>query len=318
MSNRLVSIVIVSAGSGDYLGALLDSVSKQTCLPLETIIIDNSPRQEIKIPPLRGKVYSAGKNLFYCQALNKGIKMSKGEFILCLNDDVVLENNFLEEALKGFRISPRVGMVSAKVLRIGGKILDSSGLFLSIWFTAEERGYGSIDKDKFDREGCVFGVNGAVAFYRRSMLEDIKIGPDYFDEEYRIFYEDLDIAWRAQNFGWRGYFVPSAIAYHTRGGTVREGRGTAKPFARRYLSDELHLYLIKNRLFTIIKNASFIKIIFHLPFILLYDLAAFVYIIFSRPWMLKNIFPSLQQLKLALRKRKIIKNILQSRIKNKK
>lgn len=71
------------------------------------------------------------------------------------------------------------------------------------------------------------------------MLEEIKLGPDYFDADFRMFYEDLDLAWRANLFGWKAYYIPSAVAYHVRGGTARRRIGINKPFARKYLDEEL-------------------------------------------------------------------------------
>ncbi|MBM3254848.1 MAG: glycosyltransferase [Candidatus Omnitrophica bacterium] len=309
MSKGLVSIIIVTAGVQGHLKTLLDSIERQTHQASETIIIDNSINGIAITLPKWAKLYTNGKNLFYCQALNLGVKESKGEFILCLNDDVVLGERFIKEALKGFFISPKIGMVSGKIMRSDKKILDSTGLFLSILFTATERGYGALDKGRFEREQYIFGVNGAVAFYRRKMLEDIKINSDYFDEDYRIFYEDLDIAWRAQNFGWRGYYMPKAVAFHARGATVRGSAGVSKPYARHYLSDDLHLDLLKNRYITIIKNASFISLFIHLPFIFIYDLASLVYIILFRKRLTKKMPLNFKYLKVAVMKRKIIKNM---------
>jgi len=67
------------------------------------------------------------------------------------------------------------------------------------------------------------------------MLERIKIGSprscaqgrgsEYFDADFRFFYEDLDVAWRAHNLGWKSYYIPAAIAYHIRGGTARKDKG---------------------------------------------------------------------------------------------
>lgn len=96
------------------------------------------------------------------------------------------------------------------------------------------------------------------------------------------FYEDLDVAWRAQNLGWRGYYDPSAIAYHVRGGSLREAKGKGQDFARNYLSDELVWELIKNRYLTLLKNESFFGILLHSPFILLYDIFAWPHFIFHR------------------------------------
>ncbi len=313
MSNGLVRIIVVTAGVGDYLDLLLDSISKQTYQKSETIIIDNSSKGTIKGLPRWARLYSNKRNLFYCQALNIGIKDSRGEFVLCLNDDVVLDSRFIEEALRGFFIDSATGMVSGKIIRSDRKTLDSTGLFLSVWFTAGERAYGSIDKGKFEKEEYVFGVNGAVAFYRRKMLEDIRINADYFDEDYRIFYEDLDIAWRAQQLGWRGYYIPRALAYHARGATVRTNAGLSKPYARHYLNDDLHLDLIKNRYLTIIKNTSLVNLFFHLPFILFYDLVAWIYIIFFRSALIKKMPSGLKYLKSAVIKRRIIKKLVQAK-----
>lgn len=311
LSNKIVSVVAVTTGVKDYLWSLLDSIKKQTYRYLEIIVIDNSLNpnfnQEINKNFPEIKLYSNPKNLFYCEALNLGIKVSRGDFILCLNDDVILDKRFIEEALEGFLLNERVGMVSGKILRSDDKTIDSTGLFLSLWRTEKERGYGKIDTGQYEKEKYIFGVNGAVAFYRRQMLEDIKIDADYFDSDYHIFYEDLDIAWRAKNFGWKAYCVPGAIAYHVRGGTVRQNHGINKSFARRYLSNEFQLDLLKNRYLTIIKNESCLSFFLHLPFILCYELLSWGFILFFKPALIKKFILNLKILNFAFQKRKLIK-----------
>jgi len=306
-SNKMVSVIIVSAGLGDYLDLCLDSLMKQTCVPSEIFVIDNSTdanfRQRITRSYPHIRLYSNQENLFYCQALNIGIHMSKGKFVLCLNDDVILDNKFIEEALKGFCRGQRVGMVSGKILRQDKKTIDSAGLSLSFWRTAKERGYACCDKGQFEKEGYIFGVNGAVAFYQREMLEAVKENNDYFDSDFHIFYEDLDISWRAQRLGWRGYYVPQAIAYHTRGATVRQYSGIDKPYARRFLNDTLQADLIKNRYLAIIKNEPGFSFLLHLPGIILYDLLVLGYIILFRPRLVK-FFLNSRYLKNALKKRR--------------
>ena len=292
MSNTLVSLVIVTRGLKNYLRLCLDSVLRQTYSSYEIIVIDNSLEPDFG----RGiekdypgvKLYPSAENLFYCQALNKGISLSSGDFILCLNDDVVLDKDFLKEALRGFVRDSAIGMVGGKILRSDGKTIDSTGLFLSIWRTAKERGHGLPDSGRFEQEEYIFGVNGAVAFYRRKMLDELRIGADYFDSDFHIFYEDLDIAWRAQRAGWNGYYVPQAIAYHSRGATVRRDDGIGKRFARHYLDDGLCADLIKNRWLAIIKNETWPGLLSSLPFVVLYDCAASVYLLFFRPKALKK------------------------------
>lgn len=311
MKNKTVSVIIVAAGRRDYLKSLLDSLKQQSYPFLEIIVIDNSPAQNLagvcekNYPEV--KFYFNQKNSFYGVSLNKGIDISTGNFILCLNDDVVLDRGFIKEALRGFDIQKNIGMVSGKVLRFDRKTLDSTGLFLSPFRTAKERGYGIKDTGQFDKEGFIFGVNGGVAFYSRLMLEQIKLNTEYFDSDFRFFYEDLDISWRAHNFGWGGYYIPTAIAYHVRGGTARENQGINKRFARRYISNELHFDLVKNRYLAIIKNENLLDLLIFLPYILIYEILAWLYIIFFKPAVLNLFFGKKVPLSNSFKKRLHIK-----------
>ncbi len=308
MSNGLISVVIVTTGNREFLLGLLDSLQGQSLSPAETIVIDNSADPSFgrwvlaAYPGIR--LFIQPENLYYCHALNRGIGASSGEFVLCLNDDLVLEKRFLEEAVKGFFEAGRIGAVSGKVFRSDARTIDSTGLFLSPWRTAVERGYGRPDNGRFDKKELVFGASGAVAFYRRMMLEDIKTeSGQYFDETYHIFYEDLDVAWRAQRRGWKACYIPGAVAYHLRGGTVRRGRGTSRPYARRYLDDRLHLDLIKNRYLTIIRNESAPGLLRYLACILLHDIVMWTYVLFFRPRLAMDFLCMLPLLKRALQNR---------------
>lgn len=310
-SNKILSVIVVTCRAGNYLFSCLESLKRQSYPAFEIIVIDNSLNSN-PIPEIRKyypgiKLYSSPENLFYCGALNKGINISGGDFVLCLNDDVILDNAFIERAISAFNIDAKIGMVSGKVLRSDGKTIDSTGLFLNCFRAAKERGYGHKDNGRYEKEQCVFGVTGAAAFYRRKMLEDIKIDSDYFDTDFRFFYEDLDTAWRAQNSGWRAYYVPGAIAYHARGGSARGVSGIDKPYARRYLRDGLHADLIKNRYLTLIKNESFSSFLLHLPFILLYDFLAYGYVLIFRPRLIKKILLNFKYVNSAFSKRIIIK-----------
>ena len=289
--NKLVSIVIVTAGAKDYLWRCLDSIKAQSFSNLEIIVINNSfnPDFTARIPGYSDliKLYSPAQNLFYSASLNKGIELSRGDFILCLNDDIVLDKEFIRETLKGFLLKDSVGMVAGKMLRQDGLTLDSAGLFLSIWRTARERGYGRLDVGQFERNEFIFGVSGAAAFYRKKMLEEIKDSQGYFDADFRMFYEDLDISWKANQRGWQAYYIPKAIAYHVRGGSFRPESGLGRAFARRYLNDELHSDLIKNRYLTILKNETRLSLLWHLLPIMLHDLCAWTYVLFFRTRVIK-------------------------------
>lgn len=316
MSNGLVSVVVVTMGKDGHIFRCLDGLKDQTYAPNEVIVIDNACNElftrQLSQWADRVKIYTSPKNCLYCTALNNGISMSTADFALCLNDDVILEKGFIREALRSFEFDPKVGMVSGKILRPDKKTIDSTGLFLSVSRTAHERGYGDLDRGQFDREGYIFGVTGAVAFYRKRMLEEIKIDGEYFDSEFGIFFEDLDIAWRAQRFGWKGYYTPKAVAFHVRGATVRQAEGINGRYARRYLNDELVCHLIKNRYLSIIKNDIWGNIFLFFVFIILHEIMAYAYILFFRPRLIKKLFSTSMLIDSAFKKRILIRSRIKS------
>lgn len=308
MSNGLVSVIIVTAGNRSFLDSCLDSLKVQTYPHFEIIVINNSGKKD-SLAALKQRaqslaVFESPNNLFYAQALDKGITLSKGEFVLCLNDDTVLEKDFIKEALACFSKDKRIGIVSGKIKRFDKKTIDSTGLFLTCFRTVRERGYGARDKGQFEKSGYVFGVTGAVAFYSRKMLEAVKIDGEYFDSSFRIFFEDLDISWRAQRLGWKGWYTPGAVALHLRGGTVRSPHGIDKPGARRFLNDQLHWYLIRNRYLAMAKNESLGGFLLHLPCLLFYEITSWLYIIVCKRGVLSSMRAEPFGLHSALKKRK--------------
>ena len=288
MSNPLASVIVVYRRS-DYLGRCLESLEDQTIGNLEIFVIDHCDdlrvRRELGQRFPRAQWLAEGSRDAYGAALNAGIRKSTGEFVLCLNDDTSLDKHFIAEALEAFSREAGIGSVSGKVLRMDGVTLDSTGLFLSLFLTARERGYGRRDKGQFDRPGYVFGVTGAVAFYRRRMLDDIR-EDDYFDRDFGCFYEDLDVAWRAHRRGWKAYYTPRARAYHWRGGTVRQAGGAGQKWARRFLGLPLQEELVKNRYLAVIKNEPLFGFVLRLPFAICYDAMVWAYIVLFRPRLL--------------------------------
>lgn len=312
-SRDLVSVIIVSCNKRQLLSALLLSLNRQSYTRIEKIVVLNNCRKE-EIEDLgrnfpEAKVIANQENLLFCRAQNQGIRVARGEFTLCLNDDLVLEQSFIEQMVRAAKRDERIGMVSGCIMRQDKQTLDTTGLFLARSRKPQERGYGKSRNGRYQEEGYIFGSGGVAPLYRRNMLEDIKIGNEYFDEDYGIFYEDLDISWRAQNRNWKGYFTPGALAYHLRGGTVKQ-RGPGFSFLQKYnfacLSRELKLSLIKNRYMTVIKNDSIGCFLRDLPWFLVYELKIWLYLILFEPVVGLGIFKDPGFVKLAWQKRKAI------------
>ena len=275
MADReLVSVIIINRNGERFLNGCIESVKKQSYKRIETILIDNASTDG-SLPFVQNNhkdiaIIANNNNEGYSKAANTGIVKSKGEFILILNPDIVLEPAFIENCLIAIKKDGKIGSVSGKLLRMksplsppfnkGGRgthpmdgpgVIDSTGLILCQNIRRPlDRGQNQRDNGQYDKEEYIFGVNGAAPFYRRAMLEDVKIGNEYFDGDFFAYYEDVDIAWRAQLLGWKCYYAPSAVAYHYRSYLKSEDGNIGK------------MHAVKNRYLLYLKNefaASFLK-----------------------------------------------------------
>ena len=317
----MISIVVINWNGKKFLSACLQSLRLQTHQAVETIVIDNAStdgsrewlRQEENTV---ARLFLNEQNLGYCGGANQGIRHARGEYVLIINPDVILEADFLARLISCAEQHPDVGIFSGKLLRFDHRTLDSTGQFLRKNFTPFERGYDEEDRGQYDRADYVFSACGAVALYRRAMLDDIQLDGDYFDSAYFAFYEDLDIGWRAQLFGWKAYYLPEAVAYHFRGGGFSEHSQAGEWFERipwiprvSFTQKPLFVqrHILKNRYLTLLKNASWRELLAGLPQTLRLECLIWGYVLFARPSLALALRDVMTLLPRVWRKRKYIK-----------
>jgi len=270
----MISVVIANFNRKELLQRCLDSVRGQDFQDIEIIVVDNgSSDGSVELVKAFEGVHliQNTQNLLFCRAYNQGIVASNGRFILCLNNDVWLEQSYLSHVFSAIRQNETIGMVSGKILREDKKTIDSTGLFLGKDRKAVERGYNQKDRGQYDQPGYVFGVTGACAFFRRAFLVDVRDPYGYFDERFGAYYEDLDLCWRGQKKGWKAYYEPKAVAYHTRAATAIGDKKRRGPNIF-YLSDDLRQRYVRNRYLCMKKNDTLGSILINLPFILFYEI----------------------------------------------
>lgn len=317
----LVSVIIVNYNRKSHLTKCLDSVRNQRYSLIETLVIDNASSDGSVEVVERGypkvKLIVNETNELFCRAQNKGIAISEGKYILCLNSDVVLDRNFVTKMVEAMKLNEEIGMVSGKILSLDGRYIDSAGQLLGRSRKPVERGYRRPVSREYQKPSYVFGAGGVAPLYKRRMLEDIKIGDEYFDESYGMFYEDLDISWRANMLGWRAYYTPEAIAYHARGGTAKTINAKINLFKKydfTYLSQELKGHLIKNRYLTMLKNDSVRGIMINSPFILAYEIKLWAYILCFNPSLVEVTIKNIKKYgRTALVKRRIIQRKIEAK-----
>ncbi len=308
-ASPLVSVIVVSWNSERFLEACLGSVEAQTYPRVELIVVDNASTDG-SVRLVRERFPEAfliqnTENEGFCAANNAGLKRARGAIILCLNSDAALDPTFLEEATKAFAGDERVGMVAGKVLRFDRRTLDTTGQILTRSRRVLERGYGEIDTGQYDTPCDVFSVCGAVALYRREMIESVSLDGQFFDEDFFAFGEDIDAGWRARNMGWRCRYLPSAVASHYRGGTQSPASETSRrgsQMARRPL--EIQAHIVKNRYLSMLKNEEPSAFLINLPFILLRDLRIWAYLIAFSPGTIPIIWSHRGLVRRALEKRR--------------
>lgn len=269
---RTVSTVVITWNSARFLEGCLASLAAQRGVAMEVVVVDNgstdgSAGMARRLAP-RARVLELGENRGFCAANNAGLAASTGAFVLFLNSDAILSEDFLERALPAFARDARIGMVGGKLLRFDRRTIDSAGQFMTRSRRVVERGYSAPDGPDMDGEGYVFSICGAAMLCRRDMIEDVSVQGEFFDESYFAFSEDLDVGWRAGVAGWRAWYAPRAVAYHYRGGT--EEAGGARRWWRPALLRRpraLRYHIIKNRWMTLIKNDAARSLLRDLPFI---------------------------------------------------
>jgi len=309
-----VAVGIINYGDYRHLPDCLDSVKRQSLRADRIILLDNQSRTD-EIRPIGNaypevQILAMQDNLGYSGGANRIVREADGyDHVMLLNPDVVLEPRHLEELVGVMVSTPGVGSAGGKLLlgdsQVAGesrsdapRILDSTGHLIFRSRRVIDRGHGERDMGQYDRPEEVFSICGAAVLYRRSMLDDIQIDGEYFDEDFFAYKEDVDTCWRAQLLGWGSLYNPAAIAYHLRGWKRRDDRRRV-PWLRKYHSFKNHsLMMIKNELPALLRR-DFLPILW-------LGIRAMAYVALIEPALLKAVLDLKKYLPRARYKRGII------------
>lgn len=305
VTNR-VSVIILNWNCRAYLQACIEAVLAQSHRDIELILIDNGSHdgspEFLKSNYPKIFLIENGHNVGFAAGMNQGIRRATGEFVLPLNVDVFLHDDYVAVAVEsGMRRADSVGMVCGKVFRYNnGKTqqLVDVGKFLVGRMTMK-------NSRSSEKEEYVFGPNGSCPLYRRTMLEDIKFwNGQFYDETYFAYAEDLDLHWRAQLAGWRCLYLPSLTSWHVHSASVG---GKVRLIDKPAFFQQL---VLRNRHMNIIKNLPAALFLFYLPAILVTEILTIVYFAVHRPSSLRAVVSAyvwtMKSLRETLRKRRFI------------
>lgn len=238
-----VSVVIVNFNGKEYIKDCINSVLQSRMKDFEIVVVENgstdgswqllqSYRQDKWVCLVCSKT-----NRFFTGGCNLGAKKAKGEWLVFLNPDTVVEKNWLTELVqaagknKKLTLQPKIKIYSTnKIDCVIGKY---------IW-----PGFGvAVGRGRQDNyQGLIKGdyANGTALMINKNWF--FKLGG--FDERFKFFYEDVDLQLRAKRQGGQAIGVMSAVIYH---------KGSLS-FKQNVNSKTVKFYYQKNRWLTARKN----------------------------------------------------------------
>ncbi|MFH0794906.1 MAG: glycosyltransferase family 2 protein [bacterium] len=253
MSDPTVTITVVNYNCARHLEKCLESVDAQTFRDHKLIIVDNasSDGSQIWLEDRRNegwfRLIRNADNTGYCRAMNQAIAASDSPYFFALNPDVTPQPEYLEILVSALEENPRAGYAIGKLLFTGRDNLDrpvvfSAGQLVARGRWAYNRGIDRPDAPRFDGRGFIPGANGGAVVYRREFLRDVAIDGEILDEDFFMYYDDIDMDWRAALRGWGCWYEGRAIAYN-----VSKATGFLDTPAGKY-------HFLRNRYLTILKN----------------------------------------------------------------
>ncbi len=216
----------------------LRSVRKaSTKMEVEVFVVDNNSIDDSvkmvreQFPEVQ--LIANQENTGFSKANNQAIRIAKGEYVLLLNPDTVVEEDTFEKTVAFMDAHPDAGGLGVKMIDGKGKFLPESkrgfpspkvAFFKTFGFSKifpkskTFNGYhlGYLDKDKVHE---IDVLSGAFMLMRSSVLEEIGL----LDETFFMYGEDIDLSYRIVKAGYKNYYFPETTIIHYKGESTKKG-----------------------------------------------------------------------------------------------
>jgi GT2 family glycosyltransferase len=222
-----LTVVVVNYQQWENTAALIRQLRTSEGLrrgTAEVVIVDNHSRPHhlaARLRRARGvSLRRWGRNRGFARAVNEGCRLARGEWLLLLNPDMTVGPGFLDGVLdvaeRAAAANPRTGIVGFALRNGDGSRQLSSGPFPTLAGTLSglvlpraRRKYRAVSDA---RRSEVEWVTGCCLLVRRDCLESL----GGLDEDFFLYYEDVDLCRRARAAGWSVWYEPaqSAVHYH--------------------------------------------------------------------------------------------------------
>ncbi len=225
-----LSITIVNYNTKEFLRSCLksiyDTVKK---IKFEICVVDNASNDgsaemvESDFPQV--KLLKNKENFYFAKANNQAIEISAGRHILVLNPDIIAYPEAIENMVTFMDKNNEIGAIGAKLLNPDGSIQISGyyckfpSFFQVLFFYTALRHISkkfSLLANRFyqhphtDKPCEVDQPPGACLMVKRSAFDTIGL----FDENFPLFFNDVDLCYRIKKAGWKIFYYPKAVMIH--------------------------------------------------------------------------------------------------------
>ena len=233
---------------------------------VEFLLVDNGSSDgsvrylRYRFPAVR--IIANTRNLGFCTACNLGARAARGEILVFLNNDMRVDEDWLEPLVEPIR-SGEADCTTSLILSWDGTRVNFGGSGSNFHGIGFQEG---LDDPRIEayrtRREVLFGCGGSMALPRALFLDT-----GGFDEEFFAYFEDVDFGWRLWVLGYRVILVPESTAYHHHSAT-----GRLLGMHKRRVLD------IRNPLFAMFKNYEYDNLLRTLPAALLLTVKRTMYL----------------------------------------
>lgn len=222
-----LSVIIVSWNcKTELLDCLYSLTDQNSGDSVEILVVDNASSDgsveaiHLRFPSVH--IIQTGTNLGFAQAANRGLATARGEYVLFLNPDTLIQTDILEPTLEVLQRWPTVGILGVRLLNSDGSVQPSCGHFLSVSTLIKEQiarlsGFGLANGDPKNNHlwssttiSEPDWLTGAFLLCRRAIVQEV----GGFDGEYFLYVEDMDLCYRVRKRGYKIVYFPEISVTH--------------------------------------------------------------------------------------------------------
>ena len=253
-----LSVVIVSYNVRDYLENCLQSVSRALeGIEGEVFVVDNHSDDD-SVEAVRSqypwvRLIENQENMGFSRANNIAIREARGEYVLLLNPDTIVEEATLREVLRFMEEHPKAGGAGVMMHNADGSLAPESRRALPTPWVSCLKMLGFTKRYymshlPWDQPSRIEVISGAFCFLRKKALDEVGL----LDEDFFMYGEDIDLSYRLMKGGWENWYLPYPITHF-------KGKSTQK-------SDYRYVHIFYNAMLIFFrKHYSHLSLFYALP-----------------------------------------------------